>query len=79
MERLFRRRCLREIRREGCGLGVFGHLHVPHLVPGDPYVNAGGLLGGALSYVALDRSGPRLLRLRAEDLRRGDGFAPEMG
>lgn len=72
---VFRRRCLAAIEREGFALGVFGHVHVPHLAQGDRYVNCGGLFRGALSYVALDRSGPRLLWLRSADLDgRGDGM-----
>jgi UDP-2,3-diacylglucosamine pyrophosphatase LpxH len=67
MRALFRGRCLALLEREGCALGVFGHVHVPHLAAGDRYVNAGGLRGGTLSYVALDPSGPRLLALRAQE------------
>jgi UDP-2,3-diacylglucosamine pyrophosphatase LpxH len=67
MRALFRRRCLALLEREGCALGVFGHVHVPHLAAGDRYVNAGALRGSTLSYVALDTSGPRLLSLRAQE------------
>jgi len=76
---LFRRRCLVLVEREGFALGVFGHVHFPHLVPGDRYVNAGGLRGRTLSYVAIDPSGPRLLSLSAQEVGGGDGNGPEMG
>jgi UDP-2,3-diacylglucosamine pyrophosphatase LpxH len=55
----FRRRCLAALEREGFTLGVFGHVHQAHLVPGDRYANA-GWLGGRLEYLELDEAGPRL-------------------
>jgi UDP-2,3-diacylglucosamine pyrophosphatase LpxH len=64
---VFRRRCLALVEREACALGVFGHVHVPHLVAGDPYVNAGGIAAAALSYLVLDDVGPRLATLRVGD------------
>ncbi|WP_242343041.1 metallophosphoesterase [Anaeromyxobacter terrae] len=57
---LFRRRCLDLVLREECALGVFGHVHVPHLSPGDAYANAGGLTPAALSYLVLGERGARL-------------------
>jgi UDP-2,3-diacylglucosamine pyrophosphatase LpxH len=56
----FRRRCLALVRAEGCALGVFGHVHVPHLAPGDPYANAGALTHGRLSYLVLEAGRARL-------------------
>lgn len=66
---LFRRRCLAAVEREGFDLGVFGHVHAPHLVPGDRYANAGALTGEALHYLELSPRGARLGVLRAADLR----------
>ncbi|ABS28465.1 metallophosphoesterase [Anaeromyxobacter sp. Fw109-5] len=63
----FRRRCLALVAREGCDLGVFGHVHVAHLAAGDPYANAGGLSPAALSYLVLERGEARLATLRAEE------------
>jgi UDP-2,3-diacylglucosamine pyrophosphatase LpxH len=60
----YRARCLRAVEAGGFALGVFGHVHRPHLVAGDGYVNAGGLDVGGLSYVILDEDGARLERLR---------------
>ena len=65
---LFRRRCLAAVAREGAELGVFGHVHAPHLVAGDRYANAGALRGDALEYLELGPAGPRLAALRAADL-----------
>jgi hypothetical protein len=80
MDALFRRRCLALVEAGGFALGVFGHVHVAHVAPGDRYANAGGLLGGALTCVALGPEGARLLSVRAPDLRGEDeGIRPEMG
>jgi predicted phosphodiesterase len=65
---LFRRRCLGLVEAGGFDLGVFGHVHAAHLVPGDRYANAGSLLGGILSYIVLDGAEARLCALRLEDL-----------
>lgn len=54
----FRRRALAAVRRGGFDLGVFGHVHVAHAVPGDPYANAGAL-GGALPFLELGPAGVR--------------------
>lgn len=67
----FRLRCLALVARERCALGVFGHVHVSHLAPGDRYANAGCLSSAALSYLVLGREGPRL-----ELLREGEGARP---
>jgi UDP-2,3-diacylglucosamine pyrophosphatase LpxH len=67
MRSVFRRRCLALVAREGCDLGVFGHVHVPHLAAGDPYANAGGLSSAALSYLVLERGEARLMTLRAQE------------
>ena len=63
---VFRRRCLDAVAREECALGVFGHVHVPHLVPGDRYANSGGLTSATLSYLVLGPEGARLDSLRLE-------------
>jgi predicted phosphodiesterase len=63
MVRTFRRRCLALVDREGFDLGVFGHVHAPHLVDGDRYANAGSLSDGRLEWLALGTAGPRLERL----------------
>jgi UDP-2,3-diacylglucosamine pyrophosphatase LpxH len=68
----FRRRCLDVVAREECALGVFGHVHVPHLERGDRYANSGGLTSEALSYLVLGPEGARLDALRPES------NAPEM-
>lgn len=60
MVELFRRRCLALVEREGCDLGVFGHVHAPHLAPGDRYANAGSLGARGLEYLELGPGGPRL-------------------
>jgi len=60
----FRRRCLAVVERGGYALGVFGHVHEAHLVPGDRYANAGSLAGDRLEYLALGTTGPRLEELR---------------
>jgi hypothetical protein len=56
--RAFRRRCLEAVEQEGFSLGVFGHVHQAHLVPGDRYANA-GWLGGRLEFLELGEDGPR--------------------
>jgi UDP-2,3-diacylglucosamine pyrophosphatase LpxH len=71
MVALFRRRCLELVERDRFDLGVFGHVHVAHLAPGDRYANAGALGMEALSYLVVDQAGPRLCALRVEDLGRG--------
>jgi predicted phosphodiesterase len=63
MAATFRRRCLALVERGGFDLGVFGHLHVPHLAPGDPYANAGALRGESLEHLVLGDGPPRLARL----------------
>ncbi|HSD21967.1 MAG TPA: metallophosphoesterase [Anaeromyxobacter sp.] len=63
---VFRRRCLELVAREGCALGVFGHVHVPYLAPGDRYANSGGLSAAVLSYLVLGAGGARLATLRLE-------------
>lgn len=64
---VFRRRCLDLVAREECALGVFGHVHVPHLVAGDRYANSGGLTSATLSYLVLGGAeGARLDVLRME-------------
>ena len=72
MVALFRGRCLALVAREGCALGVFGHVHAPHLVAGDPYANAGALSGEALAYLELGPGGARLAALLASDLGPGE-------
>ena len=69
---LFRRRCLALLEREGFDLGVFGHVHAAHLVPGDRYANSGALRGSSLGYLELDAGGPRLRLLREDDLGTAD-------
>lgn len=71
--RIFRTRCLELIRSEGCDLGVFGHVHEPHLDPSDRYANAGSMTRNGLEYLELGRAGPRLctLSLEARAARRG--------
>jgi UDP-2,3-diacylglucosamine pyrophosphatase LpxH len=65
---VFRARCEEVVRAEGFDLGVFGHVHVAHLAPGDRYANAGWLAGAALEYLELGAGGPALRVLREEDL-----------
>lgn len=65
---VFRRRCRDLVAREACALGVFGHVHVSHLVSGDRYANAGGLSAEALSYLVLGAEGARLATLHLGDL-----------
>jgi UDP-2,3-diacylglucosamine pyrophosphatase LpxH len=66
MVEIFRARCLRLVAAEGCALGVFGHVHVPHLAAGDAYANAGALDAAGLHYLELDAAGPRLCLLDEE-------------
>jgi UDP-2,3-diacylglucosamine pyrophosphatase LpxH len=54
-----RKRCLAEVDRGGYALGIFGHVHHQHLVPGDRYANCGWLHGDCLEYLQLDRAGVR--------------------
>ena len=65
---VFRRRCLALVVAEGFDLGVFGHVHVPHLAPGDRYANAGSLGDEGLEYLELAPGGARLAVLRAAEL-----------
>jgi hypothetical protein len=67
MERSFRTRCLSLVERERAVLGVFGHLHAPHLVPGDRYANAGALSGERLSFLELGPGGPHLRAMGGVD------------
>lgn len=60
----FRRRALALVVREGFDLGVFGHVHAAHAVPGDRYANAGALGEEALSFLELGPAGPALRSLR---------------
>ncbi len=73
---LFRARCLALVEREGFDLGVFGHVHVPHLSAGDRYANAGALADDALHYLELGPSGPRLAALHPADLPPARGGVP---
>jgi hypothetical protein len=68
MEGLFRERCARLVRDGGYALGVFGHVHVARLAPGERYANAGSLHGEVLEYLELAEGGPRLAALTAADL-----------
>jgi len=61
----FRRRCLALVEGGGYDLGVFGHVHRAHLLPGDRYANAGSLGPDGLEYLVLGADGPRLARLGA--------------
>lgn len=80
MAAVFRARCLAEVERGGYDLGVFGHVHVPHVVRGDRYANCGAMSGGSLSYLALDGEGPRLGAVQERDLGAVGGAAgPGMG
>jgi UDP-2,3-diacylglucosamine pyrophosphatase LpxH len=72
MAAAFRARCVALVEREGFGLGVFGHVHVPHLAPGDLYANAGSLAGDVLQFLELLPDGPRLGALQAADLAPGE-------
>lgn len=79
MVALFRRRCVNLVAREGFDLGVFGHVHVAHLSPGDRYANAGALGAEALSYLVVDPAGPRLCALRLADLGEAETRGDAMG
>jgi hypothetical protein len=65
---VFRRRCLALVDRNGCALGVFGHVHEAHLAAGDRYANAGSLAEDGLHYLELGPGGPRLCTLTPEAL-----------
>ena len=73
LEEIFRTRCLALLAREGCDLGIFGHLHLPHLAPGDRYANCGSLRKQALEYLELGPDGPRLCTLDSRSLPSEDG------
>jgi predicted phosphodiesterase len=77
---IFRGRCLAFVRQEGVAVGIFGHVHVAHLAPGDAYVNAGALTDDRLEYLELSPAGLRLGVLRAGDPSSGleGGTRPEM-
>ena len=60
VDRMYRSRCLAMVDKAGCSLGVFGHNHRRHLVPGDAYANAGALRRGRLEHLVLDQSGAAL-------------------
>lgn len=72
MEAVFRARCLALLTREGCDLGVFGHVHAAHLATGDRYVNSGWLTADGLEYLELGPDGPRLCTLTSEALAAGE-------
>jgi len=69
MAAAFRRRCLALVTAGGFDLGVFGHVHVPHLAPGDRYANAGALGDDALEHLVLCDGPPRLARLALGEVR----------
>ena len=73
---LFRARCLALVEREGFDLGIFGHVHVVHLVAGDRYANAGALADDTLHYLELGPSGPRLAVLHPDELPPERGGVP---
>jgi len=66
MVAIFRGRCERLVRQGGFALGVFGHVHRAHCVPGERYANAGSLHGETLEYLELDEAGPRLRAVGTE-------------
>lgn len=68
MVEVFRRRCLALVDRQGCALGVFGHVHVAHLAGDERYANAGWLSARGLEYLELGPDGPRLCTLTTEAL-----------
>jgi UDP-2,3-diacylglucosamine pyrophosphatase LpxH len=74
MVRIFRSRCLAAVDREGFALGIFGHVHQQHLVPGDRYANAGSL-HERLEYLELGPGGPRLGALGLDEVA-GDAPGP---
>jgi UDP-2,3-diacylglucosamine pyrophosphatase LpxH len=67
MERTFRARCRSMIQREGCVLGIFGHIHRRYCAPGDRYANAGHLAYGRLEYLVLADGGARLAYLEPDE------------
>jgi len=73
MVEVFRARCLALVEREGCDLGIFGHVHVSHLAAGDRYANCGALQGMKLEYLELGPDGPRLRTLDSRSLPSEDG------
>jgi hypothetical protein len=73
---LFRSRCLRLVAAERCDLGVFGHVHVPHLAPGDAYANAGALDAAGLHYLELGPEGAALWVWTEEGARAVERPAP---
>lgn len=60
---VFAARCRRAVAAGPFDLGVFGHVHRPHLVAGDGYVNAGALDDRGLEFVVVGERGVRLERL----------------
>lgn len=68
MVRLFAARCRRLAEAGGFALGVFGHVHRAHLLPGDRYANAGWLHDETLEYLELGPAGPRLASLTYDRL-----------
>jgi predicted phosphodiesterase len=68
MVALFRARCERLVDEGRFDLGIFGHVHRAHGVPGDRYANAGSLHGESLEYLELGPVGLRLGVLQAADL-----------
>jgi len=70
---VFRARCLELVRNEGCDLGVFGHVHVPHLDAADRYANAGSLKREGLEYLELGQAGPRLCILTLDAIAAAHG------
>ena len=69
MVAIFRTRCEQLVRQGGHALGIFGHVHRAHLVPGERYANAGSLSGDRLQYLELGPGGPSLGELGLADLR----------
>ncbi len=69
---VFRARCLELVAREGCDLGIFGHLHEPYLEPGDRYANAGSLTSAGLQYLELGPGGPRLCTVAPSEVQNAD-------
>lgn len=67
VDRHYRLRCLALVEHEDCALGVFGHNHRRHLVPGDAYANHGRMRRDRLEYLVLDDTGPALAEFRLED------------
>jgi hypothetical protein len=69
MVAIIQARCEQLVRQGGHALGVFGHVHRAHLVPGERYANAGSLSGDRLQYLELGPDGPHLGELGLGDLR----------